>query len=77
MPTLPTYTGNPSLAERFESLKRDGKSPTDAVELLSELYYAFHFRIVQPLPGDPCFRLRIDGELVVELDGRRLDPERI
>lgn len=80
VPIMPSSYGNgPSLAERFRSLMRDGKasSPAEAVELLSELYYAFHFRIVQPLPGDPLFRLGADSELVVELDGRRLDPERI
>jgi hypothetical protein len=73
----PAYTGKLSLAERFRKLLHEGAPPADAVEQLAELYYAFHFRIVQPLPDDPTFRLGDDGELVVELDGRQLDPERI
>ena len=66
------------LAERFRKLVRGGMSPSEAVDRLGELYYAFHFRIVQRLPeGHLLFELDGDNQLVVKLTGRRLDPEKI
>ncbi|MET4275163.1 MULTISPECIES: hypothetical protein [unclassified Bradyrhizobium] len=75
--TGPTYDGKLVLAERFRALSRDGRSPAAAVQLLAELYYAFHFHIVQPLSGALLFWLGADDELIVEMEGRRLDPEKI
>ena len=75
----PSYcTIQRSLAERFRELVREGMSPAEAVERIAELYYAFHFRIVQQLPrGHLTFDLGAAGELVAKLDGGPLDPERI
>jgi hypothetical protein len=79
VPTMPpSYDSNPSLADRFRSLLRDGKSAAEAVELLANLYGALHFHIVQTLPRDLLFSLGPADKLVVKLpDGRSLNPEKI
>jgi hypothetical protein len=77
----PLYNGGPTLAERFRKLMReDGMLPSEAVERLGELFYAFHFHILPPLPADTTllFTLGPADELVAKLtDGRQLDPEKI
>ena len=77
MPSL-SYDARLPLAAFFRELMRDGTPPAKAVEQLIELFYAFHFHIVQRLPDDLHFLLGSDDELVVTLpDGQRLDPEKI
>jgi hypothetical protein len=79
--SAPSYDKLLSLADRFRQLLYGGKSPADAIVLLSELYYAFHFHINDPLPPDVLYSLVLalgpSDELEVRLPGGRwIDPEK-
>ena len=75
---LPTYTGNPSLAERFWDLVNVGMPLAEAPALLFDLYITHHFYTMSGLSEIKAFWLDDDSNLVVELsDGSNPDPEKI
>jgi hypothetical protein len=76
MTTSPPYNDPTSLADRFESLKRDGWTPSQAVEVLSLMYMGEHFHT--PLkPGSLGFRPGPNGSLIVDSDVGELDPAKV
>ena len=75
---LPTYTGNPSLAERFWDLVNVGMPLAEAPALLFDLYITHHFYTMSGLSEIKALWLDDDSNLVVELsDGSNPDPEKI
>ena len=74
----PTYTGNPSLAERFWDLVNVGMPLAEAPALLFDLYITHHFYTMSGLSEIKDFWLDDDSNLVVELsDGSNPDPETV
>ena len=75
---LPTYTGNPSLAERFWDLVNVGMPLAEAPALLFDLYITHHFYTMSGLSEIKALWLDDDSNLVVKLsDGSNPDPEEI
>jgi hypothetical protein len=77
--TTPTYPEGPSpvtLFDRFENLKRDGWTPSEAIEVLSLMHMGEHFHT--PFRSlNLGFRLGPNDSLIVDSSEGEIDPRKV